>query len=316
MKRSLLLADSLRDRLSDYAVGILTTLDIRRDPDWTAPRDTLRAILENRGVGAPPAVLDIEEAVAGAELNPGQYVGVFAAIRSRERRPPLRKTEHAYVSGEGIRLQPKAFLRYEDKTLYPLSAGQDPEWSAGEKGRVYFENRDDDYGYTSPAFDSIDQLIETVALMEHPLFPPEEGRLFQHYVRLDAPCCAQMASLLGAEPFDAATGEHSTAWRSDDLWILERRFRGFAEDTLIGTASAEIALQAVREGLKGCSKDIEWKSPLQGALPAPEANGLPRFTREAKNGRERHVWGSPRAYDFDFKRAHATGLRAAAGSST
>jgi hypothetical protein len=278
------LVDSVRSMVSPAAALALDALDLRRDSSWTVDRASLRQILEERRLPADPAVLDLEEAAGGVEIQEGVMFGVFASIRRLERCPPPAKSGPAWRPGQGAQVDPAKFWSRGGETLLPLTVDVDPELWLEPSGRLALVTPIDDFGYLSPAFDGLAQLLEVIAMVEHPVFFPDEPRRFEDRLRLDGFAGESLAEALGAWEFDPAAGEHMRAFRREGLWILEQHIPGFAEDTKVGVEDPAEAPAVLREAL-GRTSDLTWWTPGV-ALPverraprAPEAAGTPRRPR-------------------------------------
>lgn len=299
------LIDTVRSLVSPEAAEALEMFDLRRDPTWTVDRESLRQILEERRLPAAEPVLDLEEAAGGVEIQEGVMFGVFASIRRLERRPPPARKGPPWRPGQGPLVDPGKFWSQGGETLLPLTVDVDPETWVDSAGRLSLVTPIDDYGYLSPAFESLAQLLEVFAMVEHPVFFPDEPRRFEDRFRLDALVGESLAGALGAAPFEPASGGHVRAWRREGLWVLEQHIGGFAEDTKVGVADPTEAPAVLRAALERMA-DLTWWSPVT-LSPASEAlRGLPRPRRHTMgHGHALFEWGAPQEYDFEFKRAHA-----------
>jgi hypothetical protein len=301
--RTLRLVDTMRAHLSDRALSVLESLDMRRDLSQTVAPKKLREMLIARRWPVNESALKIEGLAGGLEVAPNVYLGPYAAIREsdEQRARTAREAPEVLKSYEHLREKPDASYSlvrpHDDHVVYVAEDG-----AIGLANIVHL----DEDKVTANLADSFVQYIEVAALARDSMLWPFDGTdpLRWHRIWLDSPVGAAIAAGIGGASFEPGTGIACSTWVRDGLHVVERRSAHFFNDTTIGTPDTPDAVAAVRVALSA-HDDLLWVAPA-GTVSGAMLATVPRCGRGGGAGFDVFAWGQPRGY---FPRRRRTDLR-------
>ena len=207
-------SEHLAHILSGYALEVIDSLGLQRDEDLIGSPDRLRGLLEARGWPVYEAAFAYDEAVGGITLGGKTPLGVYAALRRRERERVPHDDE---------------LLNYQGKVLLPAEGSGITELWIDAEGTIYNAyfgdlSGDDDGDYAKPRYATYTTLLERYALQTDPIWGRDvalSDRRTRYTADVRARVGAELAAATNMPPWAPATDRYASVWRDGERLVME-----------------------------------------------------------------------------------------------
>lgn len=256
-----------RGLLSDRALAELEHMKVVRDPAKTCDAQTLRRVLEERGLPVYQSVLQFEERCGGVHGSGDRagYMGTFAVL-------PLFDVRWSRSPGEHV--QHDRVMSYQGRLLLPITHGCVSEYWMDENGVIYFV--DEDVDECSPDTVSYVHFLEQWALWNN---KERLGAACQRFV-IKRSVGSAIANALDLPCHLRASDGYSTWWIRDADYVIDRFERYFCyatrRETIVQLASMDDVVGAVRTAT---AQDPQLRMDWHGPNGPPPAAGEPIVAR-------------------------------------